>query len=380
MVMSTPPSSSNGVRSSRPHQEIGSPELEWGPREPACDARALEVAGWLQARLPNHTVLLFGSRARGDYKPHSDIDLIVLGEDNSSTWPQGLHSQAARLGLDVDVMSLPYDWEKFLANRDSPSHLAGAVQRDGLNPDGRHLKPMAQNNPWPGIQASLKVAQDALYESLFNFAHNRLATALTQAHHALENALKALYAVHRGVPPHIHTLKALGMVVRACEPDIDLPSDAWLDALTELRRIQPCSAEFGGGSEKTVLVTEDPQETVEAVQYLCGRMAEATLRRMDKEPRDVGYQHWEEDAPFGGLEYMDPGSLDRFERGRQEERQAMLRQLAEMAISAPTVRDRILQRLDTEPPDRWPSVEDIMGLSRMPPDPDDKDITPLEPG
>ena len=170
------------------------------------------------------------------------------------------------------------------------------------------------------------------------------------------------------------------MVVGACEPDIDLPSDAWLDALTELRRIQPYSAEFGGGSEKTVLVTEDPQETVEAVQYLCGRMAEATLRRMDKEPRDVGYQHWEEDAPFGGLEYMDPGSLDRFERGRQEERQAMLRQLAEMAISAPTVRDRILQRLDTEPPDRWPSVEDIMGLSRMPPDPDDKDITPLEPG
>ena len=79
-------------------------------------------------------------------------------------------------------------------------------------------------------------------------------------------------------------------------------------------------------------------------------------------------------------QYMDPGSLDRFERGRQEERQAMLRQLAELAISAPTVRNRILRRLDTEPSDRWPSVEDIMGLSRMPPALGDKDITPLEPG
>lgn len=65
---------------------------------------------------------------------------------------------------------------------------------------------------------------------------------------------------------------------------------------------------------------------------------------------------------LGGLTYVDPGSLDRFEEERQEERQAMLRQL------------------DTEIPDRRLTVEDIMRLNRRPSDPNDDDCTPLGQG
>lgn len=65
---------------------------------------------------------------------------------------------------------------------------------------------------------------------------------------------------------------------------------------------------------------------------------------------------------LGRLAYVDPGSLDRFEEGRQGERQAMLRQL------------------DTEAPDRWLTVEDIMGLNRRPPDPNDNDLHTPRPG
>lgn len=70
----------------------------------------------------------------------------------------------------------------------------------------------------------------------------------------------------------------------------------------------------------------------------------------------------EQDAPFGGLEYVDPGSLDRFEEERQEERQAMLRQL------------------DTEIPDRRLTIEDIMRLNQRLPDPNDHDCIPLGQG
>ena len=138
------------------------PELEWGPREPACDAQALAVASWLQERMPDHTVLLFGSRARGDHGPHSDIDIVVLGAPPftmaEAIW-SGMRAMARRLyGPGVDTNLVPYTWDQFLAARDSPSHLAGAVQRDGLNPDGKHVQPMPQNNPWPGIQERLRTA------------------------------------------------------------------------------------------------------------------------------------------------------------------------------------------------------------------------------
>ena len=47
----------------------------------SADPRALALAGALQKRLPEADVLLFGSRARGDWQPGSDIDLAVIGGD-----------------------------------------------------------------------------------------------------------------------------------------------------------------------------------------------------------------------------------------------------------------------------------------------------------
>lgn len=39
-----------------------------------------EVREILQARVPRHTVLAFGSRAEGRAKPHSDLDLVIMGQ------------------------------------------------------------------------------------------------------------------------------------------------------------------------------------------------------------------------------------------------------------------------------------------------------------
>jgi type I restriction enzyme S subunit len=43
----------------------------------------------LATQIPDREVIAFGSRARGSAKPHSDLDLAVLGDD-----PLGLHNMA----------------------------------------------------------------------------------------------------------------------------------------------------------------------------------------------------------------------------------------------------------------------------------------------
>ena len=48
------------------------------------DPRALALAGNLQASLPDAQVLLFGSRAIGNWQSGSDIDLVVIGGDRDS--------------------------------------------------------------------------------------------------------------------------------------------------------------------------------------------------------------------------------------------------------------------------------------------------------
>ena len=64
-------------------------------------------------------VLLFGSRARGNPGPHSDVDLAVLGPGADLLDLAAVASQ--RLGLEVDVLSL----------EDPPIPLLNAIVHEG---------------------------------------------------------------------------------------------------------------------------------------------------------------------------------------------------------------------------------------------------------
>ena len=94
---------------------------------------------------------------------------------------------------------------------------------------------------------------------------------------------------------------------------------------------------------------------------------------------------WVEDAPLGGLwspwgqvHWTVIEKVARRVGGKAQSKngRSMLRQLADMLLTSPTVRDRVLLQLETEPPDRWPTSEDIVHLSQLPSDPDDWDFTP----
>ncbi len=54
-------------------------------RVAAPDQTALEVARAVQSEMAPDTVILFGSRARGDHRPNSDVDLLIVCESNPAS-------------------------------------------------------------------------------------------------------------------------------------------------------------------------------------------------------------------------------------------------------------------------------------------------------
>lgn len=80
-------------------------------------------------------VILFGSRARGDARPDSDVDLLVIGKDDFS--PQhsrrlvagGLYRKLAGFGIAKDLVLYSRDEiQRFVV---SPNHLVARALKEG---------------------------------------------------------------------------------------------------------------------------------------------------------------------------------------------------------------------------------------------------------
>lgn len=80
-------------------------------------------------------VILFGSRARGDARPDSDVDLLIIEREPFS--PQRSRRQeTARLYLALRKLAMPkdlllYSHEEFEQLKDSPHHIVGRARREG---------------------------------------------------------------------------------------------------------------------------------------------------------------------------------------------------------------------------------------------------------
>ena len=86
-------------------------------------------------------IILFGSRARGDARPDSDVDLLVVEKDPFS--PQrSRRKEAARLymalrGLAVSKDILLYSRDEFDHWKNSLNHVVGKAHREGRVLHGR---------------------------------------------------------------------------------------------------------------------------------------------------------------------------------------------------------------------------------------------------
>jgi len=69
-------------------------------------------------------VLIYGSRAKGNYKPSSDIDLTLVGEKLTLTILQELENE-------IDDLLLPYKFDISIFHQISNSDLIAHIERVG---------------------------------------------------------------------------------------------------------------------------------------------------------------------------------------------------------------------------------------------------------
>ena len=77
-----------------------------------------------KALLDSDVAVLYGSRAKGNYNPFSDVDITLMGDIT--------HNRLNRLSMDIDDLLLPYQFDisifHTLANPDLIDH----IQRVGI--------------------------------------------------------------------------------------------------------------------------------------------------------------------------------------------------------------------------------------------------------
>lgn len=103
------------------------------------NAKDLQIVNKLKSRLRKkvnlHQVILFGSRARGDAEPDSDMDiLVILNEPVSRQSRKIVSDNAWEIGFDAGVVVVPFvvnrnNWEN---GPDKLSLLAMAIREEGM--------------------------------------------------------------------------------------------------------------------------------------------------------------------------------------------------------------------------------------------------------
>ena len=168
----------------------------------APDRTAVEVARAVQSVMTPDTVILFGSRARGDHRPDSDVDLLIIS-NSGSVVATGRATRAAteyfRLHppwLRVDVVTM--DVHRFNYCRRAKNHVAAQAFRDGVlmsdenfDISGRHED--GYPDSWPDVRERLQAAYRHIraFHRLVDFDEIDQEMYGFHAQQAVENAIKA---------------------------------------------------------------------------------------------------------------------------------------------------------------------------------------------
>jgi predicted nucleotidyltransferase len=117
-------------------------EMDWHIDSNSDEESLLrQMVSTIVSEVAPETIILFGSRARGDARADSDVDLLVVETEPFS--PQrSRRKEAARLymalrGLAVSKDILLYSREEFEHWKDSLNHVVGRAHREGRVLHGR---------------------------------------------------------------------------------------------------------------------------------------------------------------------------------------------------------------------------------------------------
>ena len=193
--------------------------------EYAHDPKARAVAKAVYDALRPRSVILFGSRARGDFRRDSDIDLLVITEGDRRLGRQEYvatcktaHAKAGELyedcGFGVDVLDMTSD--EFRHRRRAKNHVAGQAARDGVDMNGDRILPDGQlSDNSPDIRQRIANAERELrtLDILVNANADQEPIGF-HAQQAVENALKGWISALNDEYGNTHDLSDLASTVR----------------------------------------------------------------------------------------------------------------------------------------------------------------------
>lgn len=254
------------------------------------DARALHVAKALREAIDVECVILFGSRARGDWNDRSDIDLMIIEPDTSELIPRMSEIQQTasaladlaylgHVGIDFVYLSRA-EYERKSVH--TLNHVARFARRDGIpvprDPDdfpGDDTTDDPNHCDEP-MERELRTTDANTY---YRAMHTMMDSGITDkvvvynAQQALEHAMKALISAQGHAYSHTHELDQLVADINSNDPNINLRLVSNLQQLTNFaggNRYGPLQTPVSNYTDMANRVTDDLNRIYDEITRLTG--------------------------------------------------------------------------------------------------------------
>ena len=253
--------------------------------EPTHDPKARAVAKAVYDALNPRSVILFGSRARGDFRRDSDVDLLVITDgdrvdkdeymaacDAANAKSAEMYGARRKFGVDVVYMSA----DEFRDCRRAKNHVAGQAAKDGVDMNGEPIAPDDQEpDNMPDIRLRIITARRNLDDLRINVA-NRASQELVGflAQQALENVLKGWISALDDEYDNTHYLSELMATIRMHPAEDE--SDAgerlrWLTNYAVKYRYAGATIEMDDRRELLRVMNEIVEAIIARISELTGR-------------------------------------------------------------------------------------------------------------
>ena len=209
-----------------------------------ADPKAVAVARAVYDAVALDSVILFGSRARGDYRPDSDIDLMLIHDaplsrddyykagDAAYDAIEETFGKRGVVGVDLLLMSK----SKYNQCRGGINHVAAQAARDGVDMNGEkpEYEPDPESFDWGDINQRVintdreLITLEGLIES--NLPQEAIGFHAQQAN---ENILKAWISAVGLEYINTHDLEELLGIIKSVPDELVTPAGVELRWLTE---------------------------------------------------------------------------------------------------------------------------------------------------
>ncbi len=254
-----------------------------------ADPKAVAVARAVYDAIPLDSVILFGSRARGDHRPDSDIDLMLIHTERVSKEDYQKASEVARAAIKeafgehwvgVDLLTMPKG--RYLRCRGGINHVAAQAARDGVNMNGekQEYEPDPESFDWHDIRQRVITANRNLIDLEAGIEASQSQEIVGfLAQQTVENILKAWISSVGASYRNTHRLDDLLGIIK------NIPEEQDTSASEELLWLTHYAVRYR--YEGATLEMDDPIELYERILFAVEAIEERikVLTGVDELPR-----------------------------------------------------------------------------------------------